>query len=147
MSRRISCCLMCAWDTKAGLRASGAFEPLACSAGADALGLDEKTTIHHAMRRGAIGFVSKVETAETMVKTVQSILDGRYHLGWAEPEIKVELQKALTPRQREVLQFMHQEMSNKLIARRLDLSNNTVRRHVQDILEALELARAQFLVV
>jgi DNA-binding NarL/FixJ family response regulator len=46
----------------------------------------------------------------------------------------------LTPRQCEVLDLLHRGLSNKLIARQLALSDNTVRRHVQDILEYFGVA-------
>lgn len=119
---------------------------------------DEASTIQHAISRDAVGLISKVETADVIVKAVQSMADGTYkieHPGDPRPGHD-EPQRRLTPRQREVLQLLHQGLSNILIARKLNLSNNTVRRHVQDILEALKvpgrseavmLARAQFLVM
>jgi DNA-binding NarL/FixJ family response regulator len=48
--------------------------------------------------------------------------------------------KCLTPRQCEVLDLLHKGLSNKQIARQLSLSDNTVRRHVQDILEYFQVA-------
>ena len=39
-----------------------------------------------------------------------------------------------------MIELLHVGLSNKLIARRLDLSENTVRRHVQDILEYFQVA-------
>ena len=93
---------------------------------------DRPETVDLARARGAAGFVSKAETAEKIVDTIGLVLRG--HLpgpatatGLAQPR--------LTPRQCEVLDLLHQGLSNKLIARQLSLSNNTVRRHVQDILE------------
>ena len=46
----------------------------------------------------------------------------------------------LTPRQYEVLDLVCQGLSNKLIARRLDLSENTVRCHVQVVLTTLQVS-------
>ncbi|MYM99203.1 response regulator transcription factor, partial [Duganella vulcania] len=46
-------------------------------------------------------------------------------------------QPRLTPRQCEVLALVCQGLSNKLIARRLNLSENTVRGHVQALLAML----------
>jgi DNA-binding NarL/FixJ family response regulator len=43
----------------------------------------------------------------------------------------------LTPRQCEVLLFLGQGLPNKVIARKLDISENTVRGHVQSVLGAL----------
>jgi DNA-binding NarL/FixJ family response regulator len=54
--------------------------------------------------------------------------------------VSSENERRLTPRQREVIELLHIGLSNKLIARKLDLSENTVRRHVQDILEHFQVA-------
>ncbi len=119
--------------------------------------LDDADTPRHARARGAAGYVSKAQTALQIVEAVQAILGGSYFYGSLTPAVPVRSEGAgvLTPRQREVLQFLHQGHSNKLIARHLNLSDNTVRRHVQDILETLNVtsrmeavaaARTQFLV-
>lgn len=99
---------------------------------------DHPDTVSDALARGAAGFVSKADSPEKIVETVVLVLRGQFS----------ELSKAasssqprrLTPRQCEVLQLLHQGLSNKLIARQLSLSDNTVRRHVQDILEILGVA-------
>ena len=63
--------------------------------------------------------------------------------------------KHLTLRQREVLGLLHAGLTNKVIARKMALSDNTVRRHMQEILkyfqvptraEAVFAARQQALV-
>lgn len=46
----------------------------------------------------------------------------------------------LTPRQCEVLELLCQGLSNKVIAKRLELSENTVRWHVQSILSLLNVS-------
>jgi LuxR family maltose regulon positive regulatory protein len=48
--------------------------------------------------------------------------------------------KVLTPREMEVLERIASGDSNKLIARALDLSPHTVKRHVARILDRLDLA-------
>jgi len=50
---------------------------------------------------------------------------------------KTSLGSALTPRQIEVLIYLCEGKSNKLIARELEMSENTVRVHVSAILAAL----------
>lgn len=102
--------------------------------------LDDPETMRYARARGATGFVSKAQTAQMIVQAVESILDGSYTYGDLDSgSMPLEAERSLTPRQREVLQFVHLGMSNKVIARKLDLSDNTVRRHVQDILETLQV--------
>jgi DNA-binding NarL/FixJ family response regulator len=96
---------------------------------------DEPHTQRLALTRGAAGFVSKAEAADKIIDAIELALRGEL----AAPKLTdVSLRtRQLTPRQREVIELMHQGLSNKLIARQLVLSDNTVRRHVQDILEFL----------
>lgn len=105
---------------------------------------DEPETARLALARGAAAFVSKAETAEKIIEVIQQVLRGEL-VGEAARQNADE--RRLTPRQREVLTLLHQGLSNKLIARKLALSDNTVRRHVQDILEyfsAVNRAEAVF---
>lgn len=98
---------------------------------------DRPETIDLALARGATGFVSKADTAEKIVETIGLVLGGHF----PGPAVAASdlASRRLTPRQCEVLDLLHQGLSNKLIARQLALSNNTVRRHVQDILEFYEV--------
>jgi len=98
---------------------------------------DEPETVRMALARGAAGFVSKAETAEKIIETINLVLRG--HFAGISPEIRSAAPRCMTPRQCEVLNLLHQGLSNKLIARQLSLSDNTVRRHVQDILEFFQV--------
>lgn len=105
----------------------------------------EPQTIALALERGATTFVSKAATADTILSVIDQVRRG--HLpappsgaastapatGDADPQ-------RLTPRQCEVLDLMCQGLSNKLIGRRLNLSENTVRGHVQAVLAALQVS-------
>ncbi|MFI5446836.1 response regulator [Polaromonas sp. UC242_47] len=107
--------------------------------------LDEPQTARLALERGAAGFVSKAETAEKIVEAILQVLGGHV----TEPSTTDNKlgERRLTPRQCDVLDLLHQGLSNKLIARQLALSNNTVRRHVQDILEFFQVvSRAEAVV-
>lgn len=100
---------------------------------------DDAETVRQVLARGATGFVSKAETAEKIVKLINQIL----HYG-VQPSAEVEDDSApsirLTPRQCDVLELLCEGLSNKLIAKRLVLSENTVRWHVQAILETLKVS-------
>jgi DNA-binding NarL/FixJ family response regulator len=113
----------------------------------------EPETVRLAIARGAAGFVSKAETADDIVKAIDRALHGKSAAPAASPDAQGE--RRLTPRQCEVLDLLSQGMSNKVLARQLSLSDNTVRRHVQDILmffdvgsraEAVAAARRQRLI-
>ena len=98
---------------------------------------DEPETMRLALARGVAAFVSKAETAEKIIDVIEQVLRGEL-TGTAVSKASNETRR-LTPRQREVLELLHQGLSNKLIARKLALSDNTVRRHVQDILEYFQV--------
>jgi len=98
----------------------------------------EPEAVRLALARGAAAFVSKAETAEKMVHVIGEVLAGR--LPQAAPEGAQADGRApplLTPRQCEVLDLLCEGLSNKTIARRLELSEFTVRGHVQAVLNAL----------
>lgn len=93
---------------------------------------DEPEIIRLAMARGAAGFVSKAETSSKIIESIQRVLLSHTS---ARPALGTRLERTLTPRQSEVLALLHKGYANKKIAQTLDLSENTVRRHVQAILE------------
>ncbi len=104
---------------------------------------DDPETMQFALARGASGFVSKANTAEKIVDAISLVLHGQSPVA-AEATGGDNAQplppKSLTPRQYEVLDLLSQGMSNKLIARQLALSENTVRVHVQAILAFLKVS-------
>ena len=99
---------------------------------------NEPETVRLALARGAAGFISKAETAEKIIATINLILRGEFSA--LSPADHSTTPRSLTPRQCEVLNLLHQGLSNKLIARQLALSENTVRRHVQGILEYFQMS-------
>jgi DNA-binding NarL/FixJ family response regulator len=97
----------------------------------------EPEVVRLALARGVDGFLSKAESIEKIVQTLQQVMAG----GATGASTVVPLaQKCLTPRQSAVLGLLHQGLSSKLIARQLFISENTARRHVQDILEFFGVA-------
>ncbi|MBI5625604.1 MAG: response regulator transcription factor [Nitrosomonadales bacterium] len=97
-----------------------------------------------AFERGASGFISKGDAADKIVAAINLILRGKFTAPLSESETTLP---RLTPRQCEVLDLLCQGMSNKLIARRLMLTENTVRVHVQAVLGFLQVSsRSQAIV-
>ena len=100
--------------------------------------LYDSNTIRKAISLGATGFISKTEVSGNVISTIKLILSGTYP-GQASEDLKV-LKKELTSRQKEILALLQQGLSNKLIADKLSLSYNTVRRHVQDVLSHFDVS-------
>ncbi|MET3131728.1 DNA-binding NarL/FixJ family response regulator [Oxalobacteraceae bacterium GrIS 1.11] len=95
-------------------------------------------TVRLALGRGAARFVSKADTADGILAAIRLVLQGTAE-GPAQLAPAASTKPRLTPRQCEVLDLLCLGLSNKLIGRRLDLSENTVRGHVQAVLAALQV--------
>ena len=105
----------------------------------------EPQTIALALERGAATFVSKAATVDAILGVIDQVRRGLPLPSAASPTAHTPGTDApdtqrLTPRQCEVLDLMCQGLSNKVIGRRLDLSENTVRGHVQAILATLQVS-------
>lgn len=94
----------------------------------------EPETVRLALSRGAAAFVSKADTAQKIITLIQQVLAGELPPGTPAADAG---KPRLTPRQCEVLDLLSEGLSNKAIARRLDLSEFTVRAHVQAVLGLL----------
>ncbi len=92
---------------------------------------DDTETRQQALARGAVAFVSKAESGERIVQVICGLLHGE--LPAPQLDAVATPPQYLTPRQCEVLDLLCQGLPNKTIAKKLYLSDNTVRRHVQDI--------------
>lgn len=86
-----------------------------------------------ALTNGATGYLSKTDSPEQILKGVTAAMNGR------TPNVYVLANGLLTPRQRDVITLLGEGLSNKLIAQKFNLSENTVRRHVQDILDHFQV--------
>jgi DNA-binding NarL/FixJ family response regulator len=102
---------------------------------------DDAEVRRFALARGAEDFISKTTSAENIVSIIKRTLQGK-NLATCESNASSSIlnEQHLTPRQCEVLVLVCHGMSNKLIARELSLSENTVRGHVQAILEFLQVS-------
>ena len=100
---------------------------------------DDPERMRQATQRGAHAFVSKTASAEHIRRVVQQALAGTLQLvAEALPHAAVQPGTALSARQLDVLALMCEGMSNKAIANRLFLSENTVRNHVVAVLRHFE---------
>lgn len=104
------------------------------------LSAEENTAlIQTALSQGASGFIPKSASAEVMLSAVNLVLAGGVYV----PQIALASghlsDTDLTDRQIEVLREMAKGLSNKEIARVLDMSPATVKVHVAAILNRLKV--------
>lgn len=101
-----------------------------------------RADMQHALDLGAMGFVPKNATSQQMLQSLRMVLAG----GVAVPAALVRKAGAsgwrasLTDRQRDVLALLARGMSNKEIARALDLAEATVKMHVTAIMRLLDVS-------
>lgn len=94
------------------------------------------------MRRGAQGFIPKSASPEVLVRAIQVVLAGGTYVpatGIMPSRDVPSADPALTARQREVLDLIAQDRSNKEIAEALGMRVNTVRVHLAAIFRALNV--------
>ena len=101
-----------------------------------------------AIRSGADGYLLKDMEPEDLLAAIDEALNGRTVIGERlngllarairdEAAAKQRESAALTDREKEILQGLAQRLSNKLIARSLDITEATVKVHVKNLLRKL----------
>ena len=103
---------------------------------------------------GVSGFILKDATLEELVSTIRAVVDGAKVLppemtealfsqitgnGIARPRRRAFESAGLTPREQEVIALIAEGSSNKAIASRLQIAIPTVKSHVRNIMEKLNL--------
>jgi DNA-binding NarL/FixJ family response regulator len=97
------------------------------------------TQATRAFEAGAFGYLLKNMLRKELVETIRSVHGGRKRI---PPEIAVEMAEhhmddVLTKREIEVLKQVAEGNANKLIAVRLEISEETVKAHMKNILSKL----------
>jgi two-component system nitrate/nitrite response regulator NarL len=120
-----------------------------------ALGVsDTMAEVCRCAEAGVAGFVSRDASLETLLKTIRSSINGdlscsphaagfllRQVSALANRDAELDLIDCLTYRQRTVLEQIGAGKSNKEIARNLNIELSTVKNHVHQILEKLNVRR------
>jgi DNA-binding NarL/FixJ family response regulator len=93
-----------------------------------------------ALKAGAMGYLMKASLRRDLLDTIRAVHAGQRRV---PPEVASELAEhatddALTAREIEVLKHVSSGCSNKIIAERLSISEDTVKGHVRNILSKLD---------
>ena len=109
-------------------------------------GDQEPRRIRGAIDRGAVGFIPKSHTSDLMIAALRFVMSGGVYLPPSLLENELDggsqTQSAdafarLSPRQQQVAQLLLQGQSNKAIARKLGLSEGTIKAHVSAIFQII----------
>ena len=99
---------------------------------------------------GAYGVILKDAAPEALVQSLQQVADGQRLLplpssdrsvssGQRNGAIAENVLKVLTDREREIMRLVSEGLSNKAIARRLNISHGTIKVHLHHIYQKLEI--------
>jgi len=97
--------------------------------------------IHRALEAGAMGYLVKDMLAAEVLKVIRSVMAGRRGI---PPVVAAKLAEhtpriALTPRETEVICLMASGLTNAQIAERIGRAEETVKVHVKNILQKLDV--------
>jgi two-component system nitrate/nitrite response regulator NarL len=109
--------------------------------------MNDQLVSQEAIRLGFRGYVTKDASVAQFVNSVRSVIDGHlvvpHRLGPAARGDREDhaalLAGQLTPRERQVLALLVEGADGRTVAKRLAISRNTVRTHVQSILSKLQV--------
>ncbi len=100
---------------------------------------DGDEDIYRALKAGAKAYLLKGMTSEDLIATIRTVHEGKSHIPPAIAEKLAERMGAeeLTPREFDVLEQIVRGKSNKEIASELDVSEATVKTHINSLLGKL----------
>jgi two-component system NarL family response regulator len=98
--------------------------------------------IYRAVQAGAQGYLLKDAPQADMVEAIRAVHNGRrfFPRHIAQRLAERMMRSDLTSRELEVLQMLARGLTNKEIGRALEISGNTVRNHVNNIIEKLDVS-------
>ncbi len=113
---------------------------------------DDEADLYDAVKNGASGYLLKDSSTDEVAQAVRVVADGQSLIS---PSMAIKLldefkqmsrndrssapTPRLTERELEVLRLVAQGLNNREVARQLFISENTVKNHVRNILEKLQL--------
>jgi two-component system NarL family response regulator len=113
---------------------------------------DDEADLYEAVKSGASGYLLKDSSIEEVAQGIRVVADGQSLISpsmaaklidefktMSKPDRTAGPALKLTERELEVLRFVARGLSNRDVAAQLAISENTVKNHVRNILEKLQL--------
>lgn len=97
--------------------------------------------IYRAVQAGALGYLLKDTSQTQMLEAIATVHSGkRYIPSQIAARLAERMMRSnLTPRELEILEMLAKGLTNKQIGTGLSISDNTVRNHVNSIMEKMEV--------
>lgn len=98
--------------------------------------------ISRSLKKGASGYICKDISENELVKAIRAVASGKKYIPTEIAEILSENlgQEELTPSERKILQLIVAGKANKEIAYDLNISENTVKTHVKNVFDKLDVS-------
>jgi len=98
--------------------------------------------VYRAVCAGAQGYLLKSTTQQEMIEAIKTVASGgRYFPAHIASRLAQRMSRSnLTVRENEILEMMAKGLTNKQIGTALNISANTARNHVNNIIEKLDVA-------
>jgi DNA-binding NarL/FixJ family response regulator len=98
--------------------------------------------IYRSVRAGAMGYLLKDTPKNQMLEAISAVHAGKRYIKGQIASRLVErmLRSSITARELEILEMIAKGLTNKQIASALSISENTVRNHLNSIMEKLEVS-------
>lgn len=98
-----------------------------------------------AMAAGAAGFVSRSESVERLLETCAAVAKGQMVFPFLDVRgLRQDPIESLSPRERVLLEALSKGLTNRELAKELEISENTVKFHLSNLFEKLSVKnRAQ----
>jgi DNA-binding NarL/FixJ family response regulator len=102
---------------------------------------EKEEDIYRAIRAGAHGYLLKDTSESEMIAAINIVHSGKRYIPWhIAAHLTDRMMRAdLTARELQILELLAQGSTNKQIAGTLSISDNTVRHHVNNIMEKLQV--------
>jgi DNA-binding NarL/FixJ family response regulator len=106
---------------------------------------DDSDKIFTSIKNGASGYILKSDTPQRLLQAIEGVIEGAAAMnpGIAQKVLDyfapINTNKLLTPKENEVLAFLAEGCSYKMVADKIGVSYNTVNTHVKRIYEKLHI--------